>query len=198
MIFIFHIQKFSPFWGSQQPNFTSFWCPQQPNFTPYWCPRQPNFTPFGCPRQLLWTLLEGWGKAGVWQKVSLLKLRNTGAPSTKWGALLYCTLYTVIATPPLKFQFGRVQACSVGRAATCICIPCYFQSSCHNFLLPLYIARPEEYWNPWIQDPFFLPLPDPIKIPKLCRSVLGPFLITVAWHPKVPRIVPYPLALWPK
>ena len=90
--------NFTPFWCPWQPNFTPFQCPRQPNFTPFWCPRQPNFTPFGCPRQLLWTPLEGWGKAGAWQKVSLLKLRNTGAPSTKWGALLYCTLYTVHCT----------------------------------------------------------------------------------------------------
>ena len=104
----FQIQNFTSFWCPRQPNFTPFRCPRQPNFTPLRCPRQPNFSPFGCPRQLLWTPLEGWGKAGAWQKVSLLKLRNTGAPSIEWGALLYivqckvytvhCTVYTVYCT----------------------------------------------------------------------------------------------------
>ena len=80
------------------PNFTQFWGPRQPSFTPFWGPQHPNFTPFQGPRQLLWNPLEGWGKAGDWPKVSLPKLRNTGAPSTNWGALLYYTLYTVHCT----------------------------------------------------------------------------------------------------
>ena len=75
--------------------FYSIWVSRQQTLTPFWCPRQPNFTPFGFPWQLLWTPLWGWGKAGAWQKVSLLKLRNTWAPFTKWGALLYCTLYSL-------------------------------------------------------------------------------------------------------
>ena len=99
----FHDRNFTPFGGPRQPNFTPFQGPRQPNFTPFRGPRQPNFTPFRGPRQLLWSPPEGWGKAGAWEKVSLSKLRNTGAPSTNWGALLYCnffyyTLYTVPCT----------------------------------------------------------------------------------------------------
>ena len=75
-------------------NFAPFQGPQQPNFTPFRGPRQPNFTPFRGPRQLLWNLLEGWGNAGALPKVLLPKLRNTGTPSTNWGALLCCILYT--------------------------------------------------------------------------------------------------------
>ena len=41
------------------------------------------------------TPLEEWGKAGACRKVPLPKLRNTGASSTNWKALLYCTSYTV-------------------------------------------------------------------------------------------------------
>ena len=77
--------NFTPFRGPRQPNFTPFRGPRQPNFTPFRGPRQPNFTPFRGPRQLLWSPLEGWGISGAWQKVSLPKLRNTGAPSTNWG-----------------------------------------------------------------------------------------------------------------
>ena len=102
--YFFQIQNFTPFRCPRQPNFTlfrcprqpnftPFRCPRQPNFTPFWCPRQPNFTQFGCPRQLLWTPLEGWGKTGVWQKVSLLKLRNSAAPSTLYS--VQCTVYTL-------------------------------------------------------------------------------------------------------
>ena len=94
----FQVENFTPYPCRQQSNFNPFWCPWQPNFTPFQCPWQPNFTPFRCPRQLLWTRLERWGKAAAWQKFSLLKLRNTGAPSTKWGTLLFCTLYTVQCT----------------------------------------------------------------------------------------------------
>ena len=42
--------------------------------------------------------LEEWGQEGAWRKFPLPKLRNTGAPSTNWGALLNCTLYTINCT----------------------------------------------------------------------------------------------------
>ena len=89
--------KFYSVLVSPTTKFYSIWVSPTTKFYSILVSRQPNFTPFGCPRQLLRTPLKGWVKAWFWQKVSLLKLRNTGAPSTKWGAV-HCTLYSVHCT----------------------------------------------------------------------------------------------------
>ena len=93
-IFIFSDSKFYPVSVSPTSKFYSISMSLTTKFYSIWVSPTTKFTPFGCPRQLPWTTLEGWVKAWAWQKVSLLKLKNTGAPSTKWGALLYWTLYT--------------------------------------------------------------------------------------------------------
>ena len=64
----------------------------QPNLTLFCGPWQKHFTPIWGPRQLL---NKGWAKAWALQMVPLPKVRKTGAPSTHWGALPYCTLCTV-------------------------------------------------------------------------------------------------------
>ena len=92
IIFFFKIEI------SRQPNFTPFQGSPTTKFHSISGSPTNKFHSILCPRQLLWSPLEGWGKTGALQKVSLPKLRNTGAPSTNWGALLYCEFYTVQCT----------------------------------------------------------------------------------------------------